>query len=194
MTTFYSFTLIVAITIVIRGEFSDGYRILGVFPLNGKSHFTMLEMLMKSLAKKGHQVDVINHFPLKKPFPNYKDYSLYGLLPDLVNNVSYDLMQTFTSSSMKQFVHNAGDKICNLLSHPSIKNIIKNPPNDPPYDLVIVEVISKNSKIDFIICSRVQAYEHCWRSLELIKVLCTFLVSKHQFHQSTEIFLSKIKI
>lgn len=139
MASFYLLTIIAIITIVISSE-TNGARILGLFPLNGKSHFIMCEQLMKALAKRGHQVDVISHFPLKKPFPNYKDFSLEGSLPNTQNNLTYENFQNFAGSDLKQFTDKAGNQICQLMKHPVINNIIKNPPNDPPYDLVILEV------------------------------------------------------
>ena len=139
MASMYFLTIIVIITIAKNSE-TDGARILGIFPLNGKSHFVMCEQLMKTLAKKGHQVDVISHFPLKKPFPNYKDFSLDGTLPNVLNNITYENLQAFGGFSLKQFIDTAGNKICELMEHPAINNIIKNPLNDPPYDVVIIEV------------------------------------------------------
>lgn len=47
----------------------DNHKILGLFPLNSKSHFVMFERLMKALAEKGHEVDVLSHFPLKNTIP-----------------------------------------------------------------------------------------------------------------------------
>jgi len=38
----------------------------------------MQEELMKGLAKRGHQVDVVTHFPQKNPIPNYTEYQLGG--------------------------------------------------------------------------------------------------------------------
>ncbi|CAB0041466.1 unnamed protein product [Trichogramma brassicae] len=75
---------------------SHGLRILGIFPLQGKSHFIMGEALMRGLAAKGHRVDVYSHFPLKKPIPNYTDYSLAGTLPALANNMSFNYMNSIT--------------------------------------------------------------------------------------------------
>lgn len=49
------------------------YNILGVFPLTGKSHFLSFEPILKGLAVKGHNVTVLNHFPLKVSLKNYKD-------------------------------------------------------------------------------------------------------------------------
>lgn len=134
-------SLAIIIAVIINGEKSDGARILGIFPLHGKSHFIMCEQLMKTLAQKGHQVDVISHFPLKKPFPNYTDFSLEGTLPQIINNVSFAEMQSLASGNLAHLMDICGDKICELLQHPAINKIIKNPPKDPPYDLVIVEVI-----------------------------------------------------
>lgn len=46
-----------------------GARILAVFPLAGPSHFAMFGKLMKGLAEKGHEVDVVSYFPQKTPLP-----------------------------------------------------------------------------------------------------------------------------
>lgn len=55
--------------ILLAFDFTEGYRILGVFPLPQKSHFIMYEKLMKGLAEKGHTVDVVSHFPQKEIKP-----------------------------------------------------------------------------------------------------------------------------
>lgn len=146
MASLYSFTVIAIIAIVTNSG-TNGARILGIFPLNGKSHFVMCEQLMKNLAKKGHRVDVISHFPLKRPFPNYNDFSVEGTLPNAQNNVTYEKFQSFTGFSLKEFMDLTGNEICKLMKHPVINNIIKNPPNHPPYDLVIVEVRCVNCYI-----------------------------------------------
>ena len=120
---------------------NEALRILGIFPLPGKSHFIMCESLMRGLAAKGHQVDVYSHFPLKKPVPNYNDYSLAGSLPQLQNNVSYEFINTFTESvSMEALMKMIGYPVCDLLNLPNFQKLIRNPPQDPPYDIVIVEV------------------------------------------------------
>ena len=121
---------------------SESLRILGIFPLNGKSHFVMNERLMRGLAERGHQVDVYGHFPLNKPPPNYTDYSIASSkLRVAVNNVSYETMTGFSSQvSIKAMLDHIGFPICELLELPIMQDLIKNPPNNPPYDLVIVEV------------------------------------------------------
>lgn len=52
-------------------KYVENAKILGLFPLQSKSHFVMFEPYLKALAKRGHEVDVVSHFPLKKPVPGY---------------------------------------------------------------------------------------------------------------------------
>lgn len=129
----------------------EGYRILAVIALNGRSHFTFMEQLLKGLARQGHQVDVVSHFPLQTPYPNYRDFSLEGSLPDLVNNMSYNQLEDVSGFNMKKFFSTAGDNVCELLGHPILQNIIKNPPKDHPYDLYITEVNELNLFLDVIV-------------------------------------------
>ena len=121
-------------------SFANGLRILGVFPLNGKSHWVMAESLMTSLAERGHQVDVVTHFPMKKPIPNYTDISVAGSLEPVVNNMFAENVTNFNALNMQLMIQAAGVKTCKLLGLPNIQQLIKNPPKDPPYDVVIVEL------------------------------------------------------
>ncbi|XP_016911984.2 UDP-glucosyltransferase 2-like [Apis cerana] len=118
-----------------------GYRILGVFPFHGKSHFMMFERLMKILAKKGHQVDVISTFPLKKPYPNYTDLVVLPVSSSWINNLTFHEIQNMFSVSATFVVgHMAGNMICEFLKHPKIQELIHNPPKNPPYDAIILEI------------------------------------------------------
>ncbi|XP_025159918.1 UDP-glucuronosyltransferase isoform X2 [Harpegnathos saltator] len=116
------------------------YRILGIVPFHAPSHWVMIQPLMKGLAQRGHQVDVVSHFPQRKPIPNYTDISLVGSVPEVRNNMSAPEVLSFNGFSMKHVTQTAGSKVCELLGHPVLQNLIKNPPQDPPYDLVIIQV------------------------------------------------------
>lgn len=133
--------LIATVLITIMCVENEGARILGIFPLPGKSHAILGEQIMKVLANKGHQVDVITHFPMKKPYPNYKDFSLQGSAEVITNNLNYTMVKSISVRSIKNLLDLTGDPVCSLLNHTVFQNIIQNPPKDPPYDLVIVEVI-----------------------------------------------------
>ncbi|XP_015175624.1 PREDICTED: UDP-glucuronosyltransferase 2C1-like [Polistes dominula] len=120
----------------------QSYRILGIFTFHGKSHFIMFEALMKGLAKKGHQVDVISTFPLKKPVENYTDLVSIPVKLKLVNNVSYEFMKMALSGAMavNAVASIGGNDLCEYLELPEIQKIIKNPPQNPPYDAVLIEI------------------------------------------------------
>lgn len=133
--------LLPIILIFIAVSVCDGYRILAAFPFQGKSHFVMFERLMKGLSKKGHQVDVISTFPQKKPYPNYTDLVVLPTGTTFLNNFTYELMNILVKQSVTHTVATiAGNNICELLGMPEIQELVRNPPTDPPYDLVLVEI------------------------------------------------------
>lgn len=131
--------LIVFLCVLIQSV--SGLRILGLFPLQVRSHYVMCEELMKGLAAKGHQVDVYSHFPQKKTIPNFKDISLKGTLPAISNNMSFDMSTTtWAPTLMKNWQQGVGKPVCDLMGHPILQQVLHNPPKDPPYDLIITEV------------------------------------------------------
>ena len=86
-------------------ERCDGYRILGMFPSHGKSHFMMYEALMEGLARMGHQINVVSTFPQKTPYPNYTDLiHLPLVMSEFVNNVPYQKMQKNNSSILSNIL------------------------------------------------------------------------------------------
>jgi len=116
-----------------------GYRLLGLFPFQGKSHFVMFENLMKGLAKKGHQIDMVSKFPLKKPYPNYTDIVKLPTAMHLVNNMSFELMQQLVGMNPTYTVATlGGNELCELLENSAIKALSQ--PKNPPYDAVFIEV------------------------------------------------------
>ncbi|KOX67540.1 UDP-glucuronosyltransferase 1-6 [Melipona quadrifasciata] len=130
------FLLLMAVLVCVN----DAYRILCVFPYNGKSHFRMSGVLCKGLAKKGHKVDMISHFPTKIPIANYSDIvDLNGTRKDVVNRFSVQYGRTLHAFITYYIATRFGGDLCHLLGHERMQNFIKNPPKDPPYDLVITE-------------------------------------------------------
>lgn len=119
----------------------SAYRILAVFPFNGKSHNIILESITKTLAKRGHQVDVITHFPQKKPVKNLNDIiDLNGSMENLVNNYTIEFVSTITGDIVNLIAPSYGNRLCHFMGFENFQKLIKNPPQDPPYDLLIVEV------------------------------------------------------
>ncbi|XP_050079134.1 UDP-glucosyltransferase 2-like [Anopheles maculipalpis] len=55
-----------------------GYRILGLFPHPGLSHFKVFHPIMRGLANEGHHVTVVSYFPDDNPVPGYHDLRFEG--------------------------------------------------------------------------------------------------------------------
>lgn len=65
---------------------STAYRILGIFPHPGITHFYFFHPIMRGLADAGHDVTVLSQFPDPNPPKNYKDLLITGV-PSLHNTV-----------------------------------------------------------------------------------------------------------
>lgn len=118
---------------------THAYNILAVFPFNGKSHNIMFEALAVGLAKRGHQVDVITHFPLKNPPPNYREVvNLKGTARDVVNSFTLKYALSLNYHLIYQISSFFGRDVCELMALDRMQKFIKNPPR-ASYDLVIVE-------------------------------------------------------
>ncbi|KAG8034235.1 hypothetical protein G9C98_001320, partial [Cotesia typhae] len=126
---------------------TEALKILGLFPLAGRSHFIPPARLMRELAAKGHQVDVVSHFPLKNPVPNYRDISLKGLAPIATNNMSYDQTKTVGGFSMQNFVSITGTQVCDLLGTSVFEKLIKTPKGI--YDLIVLELFTADCYMAF---------------------------------------------
>ncbi|XP_051159342.1 UDP-glucosyltransferase 2-like [Leptopilina boulardi] len=150
MVSFTNFYLCLFLIYFINSN-SDAYRILVISPLNSKSHTNMLESVAKALALKGHQVDAISHFELKKPPKNYTTIiNLDGSLKKMVNTWTMEMVEQFRDNDLVQTItEEFGNNFCELMALEKMQKFIKNPPNDPPYDLVITEALGANCFFGF---------------------------------------------
>lgn len=94
---------------------------------------------MIKLAERGHHVDIYTHFPMKNPPKNYNQYSLAGSLEIAVNSITADNVTHFGNVNLEKMSYIAGDRLCDLMKHPHIQKLIKNPPKEP-YDLIATEL------------------------------------------------------
>ncbi|KAF2882089.1 hypothetical protein ILUMI_24092 [Ignelater luminosus] len=131
-------------------QISQSYRILGLFPVQGKSHIVMFEKLMKELAKRGHEVDVLSHFPQKKPIPRYNDISVRGSLPLLVNNMSISVVKEHLTGYydvVKFILTQVGIDICEVILNTPAAQELKN--SKKKYDLVVTEIFGSDCMVGF---------------------------------------------
>lgn len=120
---------------------TDGYRILALFPFQSRSHQMMFDGITKGLAERGHQMDVLTIYPLKNPPKNYNIVvNLEKKVESLVNKWDVTFATNLGDDTLPIIAEPFGNGICEYLGLPEMQSIIKNPPKNPPYDLVIVEV------------------------------------------------------
>lgn len=128
----------VGLVYVVIGAFSvvNAANILGVFPINGRSHWVVYESLMKALVARGHNVTVITSFPQKKPVANYTDIDISESFPSAVNTISIDKIFQYLSSvsACQRFVTDLQLKLCRESQKlPQVKALLK---SDIKFDAV----------------------------------------------------------
>ncbi|KAJ4448758.1 hypothetical protein ANN_00149 [Periplaneta americana] len=122
-------------------------KILTLISFNGKSHFSMFEVLLKALAKRGHQVTVVGFFPLKDPIPNYTDISVEGSLPEVVNNMTVDFFRGLGPFNAVMILYKLHVEMCSIvMDHPNVQKLIR---SDEKFDLIITQIFSPDCFLGF---------------------------------------------
>lgn len=134
----------------------SSYRILGIFPLTGRSHFLAFEPILKGLATKGHNVSVVGYFPSKARLSNYEDVVIGDqsfLFDEVDRNFLSDLHNIDPQSRLSMyatfiFLGVLGQMSCEKLftSH-AVQKFME---NHDKYDIVITEYFNSD-------CARVLA-------------------------------------
>ncbi|XP_046620203.1 UDP-glucosyltransferase 2-like [Neodiprion virginianus] len=128
---------------LVAGYVADCSRILAIFPYQGRSHNIMFEPLMIGLARAGHTVDVVSHFPLEKQVAGFNHISLKGTLHFYVNNITASLArkQNGVYQTLKFLSHQEPESLCSLMRLPQLQNVIN---SDTKYDIFITEILGSN--------------------------------------------------
>ncbi|KAK9747235.1 UDP-glucoronosyl and UDP-glucosyl transferase [Popillia japonica] len=123
-------------------------NILAISPFGGKSHYIIIERLLKTLAARGHEVDTVSHFPTKHPTPRYNDISVRGLLPLMQNNLTLDKVQEMSILECLQLVAKiAGVEPCKAVLNSKVAQYLKN--TTKKYDLLITHYFGTNCMLGF---------------------------------------------
>ncbi|XP_058054053.1 UDP-glycosyltransferase UGT5-like [Anopheles bellator] len=126
----------------------EGAKILGIFPTSARSHFIVGSALMKELARRGHEVTVINPFPQKKPLKNYRDIDvsasediLQKLIPNMFDMADQSVWESITKT------YEFGHMITNQsLRHPNVVKLIN---SNEKFDLVVMENFLNDAHLGF---------------------------------------------
>ncbi|XP_044733862.1 UDP-glycosyltransferase UGT5-like isoform X2 [Chrysoperla carnea] len=129
---------LILLSLTILNETSNGFKILGVFPHAGKSHFMVFVPILRELTRRGHEVTVISHFPETHPLPNYTDISIVGAGEIGLNNIPTSMIvnNKFRNILDHFFLGQKGAQNCEALNYPQVQNLIR---SNKTYDLIIHE-------------------------------------------------------
>ncbi|KAI4462969.1 UDP-glucosyltransferase [Holotrichia oblita] len=121
-------------------------KILGIFPYAGKSHFVVFEVLLRELAKRGHQVTVVSEFPQKRSLQNYKDIALEQSPNVEIINIP-DMPPPFLRKyAILKYLAQAAWETCDKLNQKSMQDLIK---TTEKYDLLLIEYFNTDCFLGF---------------------------------------------
>ncbi|XP_044592520.1 UDP-glucosyltransferase 2-like isoform X3 [Cotesia glomerata] len=137
----------------ISTSYGRPYQVLGIFPLNSRSHFVFFEQLSKGLARRGHKVDVISTFPQKIACLNYTDIEIPAAIPKLVNSLTYEFAQenlNVNSDQVHFFAQIPGNVVCEKgFQNQVVLDLIEKRLRNTAYDLVITEIFAAHCFMAF---------------------------------------------
>ena len=133
---------------------SEKLNILGVFGIAGKSHFDFFKPLLEELARRGHDLTIISHFPRDNrtsPMQNYKDISLInkevGIFLNVVdfNDIHHSILGHI--DFMFSLRHLCLESCTEAINNPHVKNLIK---TKKKFDLIITEGCNCDCFLGFV--------------------------------------------
>lgn len=127
-------------------------KILAIFAHFGKSHFDVFKPLLVELARRGHDLTVISHFPrtekatTEEPLPSYKDISLldekFGIF---INAVDLNMINAFNIPIPVRdlyLLYSMSGLTCEIcLKNPEVKRLVD---SGEKFDLLLVESFNSN--------------------------------------------------
>ncbi|XP_047534233.1 UDP-glucosyltransferase 2-like [Vanessa atalanta] len=131
----YSNTIRIAILLIIPFNVIS-LNILSILPYHGKSHFFVFKVYLQELARRGHNVTVISHFPQTDPPRNYHDISLAGTIEAIEDNLPFH--RSFLSIlEVGLYLTNSGKVNCEImLANKDVQKLVK---DRPRFDVIVVE-------------------------------------------------------
>lgn len=129
--------LTATLPLLILTDYAYSLNILGIFPYHGISHFFVFRVYLRELARRGHNVTVISHFPEQDSPANYHDISLAGTVKPIEGDAPFQSPSYKTLFSISFYLANTGIENCKImLGNEQVQSLIK---RKPKYDVVVVE-------------------------------------------------------
>ncbi|KAK9890921.1 hypothetical protein WA026_012262 [Henosepilachna vigintioctopunctata] len=118
---------------------AQGAKILGIFPVLSKSHYTVGNVLLKELARRGHDVTMISPFEENNKPPNasYRDIKLKFEIDKEVKGLNFFSRTTSHPYLSTLFLNYIGCRIVDQsLKQPIIQKLLN---SDEKFDVVIMD-------------------------------------------------------
>lgn len=118
----------------------DGANILAIFPVPVKSHFVMTKTILKSLAEKGHHIDLYTIFPEEERIPRIK----HNQIPNihlLDSPLSVTDLRAYSVRAMIDLMfleEGGGHFICEKSFETDVMKNLKQ--SKKHYDLILLEI------------------------------------------------------
>ncbi|XP_023027651.1 UDP-glucosyltransferase 2 [Leptinotarsa decemlineata] len=136
--------IILIFTVIVT---STSKKILGIYSHPGKSHHIFGSIILRELAKRGHEVTMVSAYPLKKPISNYTDIYLDGFLEGLDDHDGVYLeMEKSPYHNMYYVLQMISYFTSKTLSHPKIQQLVESGQN---FDLIIMDSFCKDAELYF---------------------------------------------
>lgn len=117
-------------------NYAVALNILGIYPYQGKSHFFVFRVYLRELARQGHNVTIISHFPEQNAPPNYHDISLAGSVKPIEGELQLENSYK-TIFLVGMYLVSSGRENCEImLANKQVQDLIK---KKPKFDVVVVE-------------------------------------------------------
>nr|XP_022913479.1 UDP-glucuronosyltransferase 2A3-like [Onthophagus taurus] len=123
-------------------------NILALFPIPCRSHFAIYQPLLEKLAERGHQIDVLTHFPRNIPLNGYTDYSIRREDEFYSFDIDIEMVKSLSLLDILNIINfNAGATICyNAQNKTATQNLMK---SKKEYDLIITEIFFSDCSLGF---------------------------------------------
>ncbi|XP_001870893.2 UDP-glycosyltransferase UGT5 [Culex quinquefasciatus] len=138
--------LLVVFGVLLMGGFSQGSRILAVFPSTSKTNYIFGQVLFEELAARGHQITVISPFEVQYDSEHVTQIKLTGMFTHLEDyGMNTNIFTKWDRSSFygnSHLIYGTAAMADYTLGHPKVQELLK---SDETFDLLLLDQVLSDS-------------------------------------------------
>ncbi|XP_049305189.1 UDP-glycosyltransferase UGT5 isoform X4 [Bactrocera dorsalis] len=123
---------------------TESAKILAIFPFTGPSQYICVQLYLKSLAARGHEITSISAFPQKTPLKNFRDITLkdeYKDHDEFIITAIEEMSATKLTQLRTLFDYSIMGSLP-VLKNEEFQQLLR---SDEHFDLIIIEVFCQDS-------------------------------------------------